>query len=815
MRNRFVYAVIGLLCLSSPPFMTAQPPMAPHAAPQSTDTVPVLFSISGGISRGAYMAGVNWAIIEVLRHSGDPAFRARYNLGPAPFKLALATGASAGNVNATLGAIEYCDRSQDRAPEESLFWSLWVDLGWDQLFPVRPGASAQNEALFHRTYVDSVVFPRVINRMRDARPQPDCDVPVGITLTRVEPADLQVGPATTGVTAKTQRFTTVFDVRAVDGHLRFTYPDPAIWRDAGLGKVALGRSVAGSDQIDSTWILSAMKASGAFPVAFAPVGISYQDAALLDSRRRCSDPIDDCTGRGMFLDGGVFDNNPLQLALDMYAKTPQGMRRDPNTRVIFIESDRLRARAERLAPPDRVSEQNPERGLGALLKFASGFVPSARQYELQSLARSMAKDTLRLGWLRPTSRSQPIIGAHLGSFAAFLGRPFREYDFYAGIYDGLHFAAEQLSGCETEQGCAELLGRLIVEGEIPFGPVAPIALAEFYSSEFARPLAFDSSFVGSAPEQQSIKDRRALLGAALHATRSLESYAGSGWNDLDCDRLPWEKALLCKGGFGYWLRTFYQHARSVVDRHARREECSHEKWKASPQQCPSEATLAALLREPEPTVQRTVGLILQQLWSVENAVGNRPSTRDFSRESMVEIAMYLYHGYALRTPPTRGLNADPSSIQDVVNYPWMWIARALPWSLSLHTNSGVEAGYRPTYNFGARWAVVLPASVGYRWRPGNFEAAIGPGILWRPKRGPFAVQASLQGAGGMHELQFGDAVVSPAADVTLYVFEERLRAGGRWVADPDPVLHRDRPWSWTIGITDVNGLLYWLNRRSK
>jgi hypothetical protein len=762
------------------------------------------------------MAGVNWAIIEVLRRSGDPGFRTRYQLGSAPLKLSVATGASAGNVNAALGAIEYCDRSRNRAPEESLFWNLWVDLGWDQLFPERPGASARDDALYHRTYVDSIVFPVVLERMRKARPQPGCDVPIGITLTRLEPADLHVGSARSGVTAKTQRFATVFDVREVDGHLRFTFPDTAIWREVGLGKVAMGRSVGGTDQIDSLWILGAMKASGAFPVAFAPVAFNYRDAALLDARRGCTHPEGNCTHMGTFLDGGVFDNNPLQLALEMYAKTPQGKRRDPDTRVVFIDSDRLRARAERLSAPDDENVRGPERGLGALLEFATGFIPSARQYELQSLARSMARDTVRLGWLRPTSRSQPIIGAHLGSFAAFLGRPFREHDFYAGIYDGLYFTVEQLSGCGGEQRCAELLESLIVGGEIPFGPVAPIALAEFYSSEFARPLVFDSSYISSIPARESmIQDRRALLVAALRATEILESFAKSGWDNRDCEKLPWEEAVLCKGGFGYWLSAFYRYAQPVVDRHERREECKHASWRTSPENCPAEASLASLLRQPAPTMQKTVGLMLQQLWSVENAVGNRQSTRGFSRESMVEVAMYLYHGYALRTPPTRGWNLDPSSIQDVVNYRWMWIGRILPWSLSLHTNSGVEAGYRPTYNLGPRWAVVVPASLGYRWRPGNFEAAVGPGILWRPKTGPFAVQASVLGAGGVHELYFRDGALSPAADLTLYVFEERLRAGGRWVADPDPVLHRGRPWSWTIGITDVNGLLYWLNRRSK
>src|SRR2546429_9248942 len=58
--------------------------------------------------------------------------------------------------------------------------------------------------------------------------------------------------------------------------------------------------------------------------------------------------------------------------------------------------------------------------------------------------------------IKATERRFLVVGERLGSFAAFLGRPFREYDFYLGIYDALSFfAREACRGSGTESPCVE------------------------------------------------------------------------------------------------------------------------------------------------------------------------------------------------------------------------------------------------------------------------------------------------------------------------------------------------------------------------
>src|SRR5512138_850525 len=71
-------------------------------------TIPIVFTASGGISLGAYQAGVAWAAIAFMRAANaSDAYRASHKL-PA-FRLDVTTGASAGNVNALISAIEWCE----------------------------------------------------------------------------------------------------------------------------------------------------------------------------------------------------------------------------------------------------------------------------------------------------------------------------------------------------------------------------------------------------------------------------------------------------------------------------------------------------------------------------------------------------------------------------------------------------------------------------------------------------------------------------------------------------------------------------------
>ena len=67
-------------------------------------------AISGGASKGAYEAGLNWAILKLIRESEN-----LYALSGGqirPLQIASITGASAGGVNTILSGLTWCSRPE-------------------------------------------------------------------------------------------------------------------------------------------------------------------------------------------------------------------------------------------------------------------------------------------------------------------------------------------------------------------------------------------------------------------------------------------------------------------------------------------------------------------------------------------------------------------------------------------------------------------------------------------------------------------------------------------------------------------------------
>jgi hypothetical protein len=109
--------------------MAAAPSRAQGAAPRA-DYTPVEFTISGGISLGNYEAGLNWAVVRFIKmHQDDAALLAPQ---PPP-RMVVATGASAGNINALVAAIEWC-RQDKTGPTDNLFFQSWMPVGVEGLF---------------------------------------------------------------------------------------------------------------------------------------------------------------------------------------------------------------------------------------------------------------------------------------------------------------------------------------------------------------------------------------------------------------------------------------------------------------------------------------------------------------------------------------------------------------------------------------------------------------------------------------------------------------------------------------------------------
>src|SRR5207245_10485431 len=138
-------------------------------------------------------------------------------------------------------------------------------------------------------------------------------------------------------------------------------------------------------------------------------------------------------------------------------------------------------------------------------ELVAGAVPAARQYELQAFGRLLARAPAVFARenITTSARGFLVVGERLGSFAAFLGKPCREYDFYLGMYDALaFFAAEGCRGGVTDSLCVKRrLHELVETNALDFGagPLPRTVLRSLYQREWQARAAPDPPPTGRDP----------------------------------------------------------------------------------------------------------------------------------------------------------------------------------------------------------------------------------------------------------------------------------------------------------------------------
>ncbi len=541
---------------------------------RDTQRVSVLLTISGGVSLGSYEAGVNWGLLEVFKLTARDSLRRVWNLPR--YNLRVVTGASAGNINGFLAAVDWCRTTAPTAPERSLLWKVWVRTGIDQLFPLeRYDQDDTTKALFSRRYFDRVLFDSVRAAMDDvpASTSPhECTVPVGATITRVAPESVAIAP---GLYARTQRYAAVVLLSNRGRTLEFRAPSDEAWRNGAFG--ALLRLPDCHGVIDHGDVFSLIEASSAFPGAFAPVWLkSAPEAGSMCSRL----PHDSA----LFSDGGIFDNNPIDLAAGIYDETIWKNPRTPdaNSLLLFIDPDRLSGRlGQAKRKPERLAPATG--GIAALLDLFAGAVPAARQYELQAFGRLLARAPAVFARenIKTTERRFLVVGEQLGSFAAFLGKPFREYDFYLGIYDALaFFAREACRGADSL--CVERrLHELVETHALDFGagPLPRTVLRSLYQREWQARAAPATPPIGGDP---TAPPRDVVVLGLLREHFRLED---ERFDNARCRSGDPIVSLLCHDGFRIMLgRLASDTVRRAVGRAVGRGKiCAPENWLESRQ----------------------------------------------------------------------------------------------------------------------------------------------------------------------------------------------------------------------------------------
>lgn len=362
----------------------------------SDGPVPVSIVVSGGVSLGSYQAGFLYYLTEALRRRPDAV------------EIKVLTGTSAGSINAVLTSLASC-RPSVRDPRESLFYRTWIPIGFDELY--QEADVTPRSALSRRAFgIAAAQLQHELSAGIDA----DCTRHLGFTTTRIVPRRADIG-VLSDIPLSEERFT-VDVVGEGPGAL------PSL-RSTVLPGNPLPQPVLPFADHPNPYglLLDVVFASSAFPLAFEPVEVPFCSTEGLATQ------VPDCSleeaERVELIDGALFDNTPLRLAVDL-ARAQEL----PSGPIALLPSDSL-TWPRPLAGGSMVDPEIDDT-ISLVRAIGQGFVETAQQTELRTVADQYPEVLDQLTLLRGLL---PSHGDPLFAFGGFFEQGFREADFVQGM----------------------------------------------------------------------------------------------------------------------------------------------------------------------------------------------------------------------------------------------------------------------------------------------------------------------------------------------------------------------------------------------
>lgn len=444
----------------------------------------------GGVSMGSYQAGrlqglINDARVEAL----DKLFGAAV-LATNPSELARVdeqlnellvdtkwsnlgyeqvAGASAGGMNATGFAIEVCRKTllptfvpQDTAPSflqktDSVLRRMWLDVGFGESDPgswaggaallraedlPATAPSADKNAVFSADPLDNVIkaVASIFDSSTRVALRRGCGMGVSITVTSLNPVEVPLKGMQNG------SFLSVTIPVMVDLRVSSTTPEHLEVRAYAPANSTVMTVVNG----DPKAFLSLVRATGALPPAL-PMLTLREDAAtgsiLFGGKRYAvSNTADSKKGQWRkvssknnaaptdelnLIDGGLFNNNPLDLVLD---RAQNGA----IEKFLFFDQDfteipRPTARAKYMGNTLYVHFQRI---------LSAAIIDVARNQQVASALRRFG-NAPGVPRVESFGRQSPVLSEAGFATSAFLLREFRELDYLAGVLDANALAAHE------------------------------------------------------------------------------------------------------------------------------------------------------------------------------------------------------------------------------------------------------------------------------------------------------------------------------------------------------------------------------------
>jgi hypothetical protein len=426
--NGFLQGVVSAVLVAA---SSARPAELPAVASRASA---ISLTVSGGVSLGAYEAGFLSYAIAGLRRGDAPDLR-------------ILTGASAGSLNALLAVLASCGAAQADSPADTLFWKVWIPVGFEQLST----ETASPLGAFSREWLLGAAAQ--VEQAWDRGIDASCDVVLGVSTTRVEPRILR----TAGGRLELPRMEEKFVIR-VQGRGPGLPPRASNYVPA-TGPVARPLLVTDDQgEIAFSELRDLLFASTAFPVAFAPQALRTCVAGETSRPGVC---LAKDSAIATYVDGGIFDNAPLRMAVGIARGGLERSDADPRRLQWRAVPD-----ADGASVPDGIVfafvnpsaaeypsprvEAKPEGSslFGELAAIAGALVETARAKELAVLVEERPDIADRL--LVPRRRF-PAASAPLFAFLGFFETEFRVFDFHLGMYDARRLVADLASRAEAAQ----------------------------------------------------------------------------------------------------------------------------------------------------------------------------------------------------------------------------------------------------------------------------------------------------------------------------------------------------------------------------